>query len=127
MTQINDIQTTYLANLKSAEMALIAARAELLEALRALGVCSVDIDYEGYDDDGSVSQTVITPCDIVLENDLEHRLENFAFDFAYDLNPGFEIDGGASGHLNWDLNADSIDVQHHQCYQEYVTTLHEGL
>lgn len=127
MTQTNVISFADQPASETSEKDLDAMRAELLDALRALGARSIEIYYDGYDDNGSVEFVEIKPSGIELPDPVRRQVDAFGFDFAYDLHPGFEIDGGASGELTWDLTSDSIDVRHNECYREYNTVTYEGL
>ncbi len=104
-----------------------AARSELLPRLRALGVTEVIAEYEGYGDSGNVEDVVVTPDTITLTEELRRRVEDFGWDFAYALSPGFENNEGGYGELIWSLETDKIDVSHSNRYIETNTTEHEGL
>ncbi len=120
--QISDLQKR-----DSAERAMTATRTEILEALCALGICSVCMHYDGYCDEGQVQEIEVSPLGTVLPKDLEYRLKNFGLVFAYALNAGFESEHGAYGKLTWDLNANSFKVEHNQYHLECETTHYEGL
>ena len=55
------------------------------------------------------------------------QVEDFGWDFAYALSPGFENNEGGYGELTWSLETDKIDVSHSNRYIETDTTEHEGL
>ena len=95
--------------------------------LRALGVTSIEVQYEGYGDSGNVEDVVVTPDAITLTEELRRRVEDFGWDFAYALSPGFENNEGGYGELTWVLEVDKIDVSHSNRYIETNTTEHEGL
>ena len=59
--------------------------------------------------------------------ELRRRVEDFGWDFAYALSPGFENNEGGYGELTWAIEADKIDVSHSNRYIETETTEHEGL
>jgi hypothetical protein len=82
---------------------------------------------EGYGDSGNVEDVVVTPDTIILTEDLRRRAEDFGWDFAYALCPGFENNEGGYGELTWSLETDKIDVSHSNRYIETNTTEHEGL
>ena len=109
------------------EAANKAGRSELLPQLRALGITEVTAEYEGYGDSGNVEDVVVSPDTITLTEDLRRRVEDFGWDFAYALSPGFENNEGGYGELTWALEADKIDVSHSNRYIETNTTEHEGL
>lgn len=111
----------------NAEQIMTATRTEILEALCALGICSVCLHYDGYGDEGQIQDIEVSPSGTVLPEDLEYRLKNFGFVFAYDLNYYFDVGHGSSGMLNWDLNANSFKVEHNQYHLECETTHYEGL
>ena len=107
--------------------ALRPTRTDLLDTLRASGVCSLRMKYDGYSDEGQIQGIKISPSGIPLPKDLEYSLRDFGFRFAHALNPCFDSEHGAFGKLTWDLNADSIKVKHSQYYLEHDTTRYEGL
>ena len=127
MTKANDFYTQHLAAQKRAAEQRVETRAALLTGLRALGVTSVEVQYEGYGDSGNVEDVVVTPVSITLTDELRRRVEDFGWDFAYALSPGFENNEGGYGELTWSLESDKIDVSHSNRYIETDTTDHEGL
>ena len=58
---------------------------------------------------------------------MRRRVEDFGWDFAYALSPGFENNEGGYGELTWVLETDKIDVSHSNRYIETKTTEHEGI
>eukprot|EP00903_Cladosiphon_okamuranus_P021920 g20152.t1 len=88
----------------------VETRAALLTELRGLGVTGLDVQYEGYGDSGNVEEVVVTPDTITLTEELRRRVEDFGWDFAYALSPGFENNEGGYGELTWALETDKIDV-----------------
>ena len=115
MTQVNDFYAQMLEAQKRAAEERVITRTALLTELRALGVTKIEVQYEGYGDSGNV------------EEDLRRRVEDFGWDFAYALSPGFENNEGGYGELTWALETDKIDVSHSNRYIEANTTEHEGL
>jgi hypothetical protein len=111
----------------NSEQEMTATRTEILEALCALGICSVCLNYDGYEDEGQIQDIEVSPSGTVLPKDLEYRLNNFGFDFIYDLNDEFDAGHGSYGKLTWDLNANSLKVEHNQYHLECETTHYEGL
>ena len=109
------------------ETTLKASRAELLAQLRALGISEVTAEYEGYGDSGNVEEVVVTPDTITLTEELRRRVEDFGWDFAYALSPGFENNEGGYGTLTWDIAADSITLDHADRYVECSHSYDEGL
>jgi hypothetical protein len=95
-----------------AKQKLNATRALLVTELRAVGVASAKIFYEGYGDDGNVEDVILEPSHILLSASLQLRLEGFGWEFAYSYNPGLEIDCGGGGEMEWDLQKDTIDLSY---------------
>ena len=106
--------------------ALAARRVELRNLLVECGAKRVEAGYDGYGDSGNVNGVVVTPVDI-KPGDLMERLSDFIWDVAYNLHPGFEIDDGGEGALEWDLAADRIDVKHTGFFTCSEDTLHEDV
>ena len=127
MTQATDFYAQMLEVQKRAAEERVETRAALLSELRALGVTSIEVQYEGYGDSGNVEDVVVTPDAVILTDELRHRVADFGWDFAYALSPGFENNEGGYGELTWALEADKIDVSHSNRYIETDTTEHEGL
>lgn len=120
-----DFRALDLANEKRAAEKRVETRAKLLTELRALGVTRIYMQYEGYADAGNVEHVEVAPNTSKLTDELRRRVEDFGWDFAYALKPGFEVNEGGDGELNWDVEADEIDVCHSTRYIE--TTFHGGL
>jgi hypothetical protein len=102
-------------------------RSHLLIQLRELGAMAIEIDYDGYDDSGSVDSFTITPSDIFLSDSTDQQLRNFGFEFALACNPGFEVDCGASGTLYWNLLSDTIENHHLDNGEERELEVRGGL
>ncbi|MFG6531567.1 MULTISPECIES: hypothetical protein [unclassified Sulfitobacter] len=125
MTQENTYLSRMSAERDAAEEKLAATRAALATDLRRAGVTEARVYYEGYSDSGNIEGYHLTPSDISLCDDLHDRLENFCWDFAYSYNPGFEIDCGGGGELEWDLQRDKIDLSYCDYgYEEAEPELH---
>ena len=127
MTQATDFYAQMLDSQRRAAEQRVETRASLLCQLRALGVRSIEVQYEGYGDSGNVEDVVVAPDTVTLTDELRRRVEDFGWDFAYALSPGFENNEGGYGELTWSLEADKIDVSHSNRYIETNTTEHEGL
>jgi hypothetical protein len=126
MTQVNDFYAQMLEAQQRAGEQRGETRATLLAELRALGVTNIEVQYEGYGDSGNVEDVVVTPGTITLTEELRRRVEDFGWDFAYALSPGFENNEGGYGELTWALVTDKIDVSHSNRYIATNTTEHEG-
>ena len=100
MTQATDFYAQMLESQRRASEERGETRAALLSELRAFGVTSIEV---------------------------RRRVEDFGWDFAYALSPGFENNEGGYGELTWALETDKIDVSHSNRYIETNTTEHEGL
>ena len=127
MTQATDFYAQMLDSQRRAAEQRVETRAALLTELRAIGLTNIEVQYEGYGDSGNVEDVVVAPDTVTLTDDLRRRVEDFGWDFAYGLSPGFENNEGGYGELTWSLEADKIDVSHSNRYIETDTTEHEGL
>ena len=127
MTQATDFYAQMLDSQRHAAEQRVETRAALLTELRALGVRSIEVQYEGYGDSGNVEDVVVAPDTVTLTDELRRRVEDFGWDFAYALSPGFQNNEGGYGELTWSLEVDKIDVSHSNRYIETNTTEHEGL
>lgn len=77
MTQATDFYAQMLEAQKRAAEERVETRAALLSELRALGVTSIEVQYEGYGDAGNVEDVVVTPDTITLTEELRRRVEDF--------------------------------------------------
>lgn len=127
MTEVNDFYAQMLESQRRAAEQRVETRAALLSELRALGVTRIEVQYEGYGDSGNVEDVLVSPDTITLTEEMRRRVEDFGWDFAYALSPGFENNEGGYGELTWALATDKIDVSHSNRYIETNTTEHEGL
>ncbi|MCD1635918.1 hypothetical protein K7H91_19330 [Martelella mediterranea] len=127
MTQAHDFYAQMLESRRRAAEQRVETRAALLVELCALGVTNIEVQYEGYGDSGNIEDVVVTPDTITLTEEMRRRVEDFAWDFAYLLSPGFENNEGGYGELTWSIETDKIDVSHSNRYIETNTTEHEGL
>ncbi len=112
MTQLNNDQQPYVPSYALKERELNLSRANLLTQLRDLGTQTIEMEYDGYDDSGSVEFVDIMPSHIFLSENTDECLRKFGFDFVLACHPGFEIDCGASGTVHWNLSNDTIEIQH---------------
>jgi hypothetical protein len=127
MTKETDFYAQMLEAQRRAAEQRVETRAALLTELRGLGVTGIDVQYEGYGDSGNVEEVTVTPGTVTLTEELRRQVEDFGWDFAYSLSPGFENNEGGYGELAWALETDKIDVSHSNRYIETNTTEHEGL
>lgn len=127
MTQKTDYQAIHLAAQKRDDDARVETRAALLVELRALGVTGIEVQYDGYADEGNVEDMTATPEEIKLEYELNSKVEDFGWDFAYALNPGFEDNEGGYGSLDWNIETDKITVSHSNRFIDSDTTVSEDL
>lgn len=123
--------TDYMAQIAEArqkqETALAERRKALLAALRAAGAIRVIILYDGYGDSGDVNDVTIEPDGIALGADDTKALNEFGWDRAYSLHPGFENNEGGNGEITWDIATDTMSLTHNDCVMEYDTTEHEEI
>ncbi len=127
MKQTPDFYAQMIESHRCAAEQRVETRAALLSELRALGVTGIEVQYEGYGDSGNVEDVVVAPDTVTLTDELRRGVEDFGWDFAYALSPGFENNEGGYGELAWALEADKIDVSHSNRYIAFETTEHEGL
>lgn len=102
-------------------------RATLIHKLRALSVTSLTIQYDGYGDSGNVEDLTAEPNDITLPDDLDLDIREFGWLLAYHQHPGFEINEGGYGTLEWDIAADTINLDHADRVIETNHSYHEGI
>ena len=127
MTKANDFYTQHLAAQKRAAEQRVETRAALLTGLRALGVTSVEVQYEGYGDSGNVEDVTVQPAEVQLPEPLATEVGDFAWSLAYHHHPGFENNEGGYGTLTWDLRNDSVTLDHADAQVECSHSYDEGL
>ena len=120
------INARWEAEREKARVQMKKDRAELLAALRALGVEEIEACYDGYADSGNVQGIAVTPDSVTL-GDLEPRLSDFVWGMAYDLHPGFEVNDGGEGTLTWTVVEDRIDLDHADFYTARDEYCHEDI
>jgi hypothetical protein len=112
------------------------ARKHLPEAarrLKAAGVRSVHIDYDGCGDSGQIESIgyldqegeSIDPCGKVSMT--EDQLMDLFYDLIEARHPGWENNDGAFGELEWNLIDDTLRHTHNDRFTDYDTTEHQGL
>ena len=106
---------------------LATIRADLLRACRATGATAVEATYDGYGDSGNIEDLAFVPTRIVPLGATGTRLADFLWQMAYDRHPGFENNEGGYGEVRWDLEADTISIDHAERYVEVSHTYSEGL
>lgn len=122
MTSVADIEASMAAAKAEADARMNDERASLLVRLRKAGLSVVEAQYNGYGDSGDVEDITSG-----MDDDLEKAVSEFVWDFAYSRHPGFEQNEGGQGIFTWDIEADSIVLDHGDNYIETEQTLEEGL
>ena len=100
-------------------------RTRFLVELRALGVTSLEADYDGYGDSGNV-EAIRTEPEVPKVDGME-GLANFLWSVAYGEHPGFENNEGGGGTVTWDVAADRIDLDHFDNVIERVSSQLEDI
>ena len=127
MTQVADFYAQMLKSQRLAAEQRVETRAALLSELRAIGVTSIEVQYEGYGDSGNVEDVTVQPVGIALPDELCTKVGDFAWSVAYHQHPGFENNEGGYGTLPWNIAADSITLDHADRYVECSHSFDEGL
>ena len=112
---VDDVATPHKANVLKAFV-----KSLMLE----VGLKELTVEYEGMGDEGEPSDI-----DGVDESHpaYEH-LDDVCWAFAYHIHPGFEINEGGSGTLEFQLQDDgtvSLEMEHHDRYVETTTSTHD--
>ncbi|WP_371158359.1 DUF6878 family protein [Jannaschia sp. 2305UL9-9] len=104
---------------------LTEERTRLLAALRALGVASLEADYDGYGDSGNVEAIRAEP-EVAKVDEME-GLADFLWSVAYAEHPGFENNEGGGGTVTWDVAVDRIDLDHYDNVVERISSQSEDI
>lgn len=83
-----------------------------------MGVVRVEARYNGYGDSGNIEDVTLTPEAASLETDLKVKLEDLLWGTAYDLHPGFEINEGGDGEIDWDVTKDAMSIEHREHFTQ---------
>lgn len=102
-------------------------RAQMRERLQSAGVVRVEARYNGYGDSGNIEDVTLTPEAASLETDLKVKLEDLLWGTAYDLHPGFEINEGGDGEIDWDVTKDAMSIEHREHFTQSNHYSHEGV
>lgn len=120
--------TAWLARDRQARAARLSAeRYLLLRRLRMAGVRTLFGSYDGYGDSGNYEEISLDNGRVIPSGDLVETLGDFVWDVAYFHHSGFENNEGGYGELTWDIEADSITLDHADRFIETHQTLHEGI
>lgn len=106
---------------------LASTRADLLRALRSVGVTEVVAEYDGCGDSGNIDATALGPAGIEPAGATGSRIADFAWAFVHHRHPGFENNEGGYGELRWDIAADTIAIDHGDRIIEVSHTFDEEL
>ncbi|MGR3504409.1 MAG: DUF6878 family protein [Paracoccaceae bacterium] len=110
MTPPTNFFASYAEALEASERQLAAARSELRVDLLALGAKQVEVEFEGYDDDGNVEAILVSPATVEVTKEMLRRLEDFGWEFALSFFSGLEIGCGSFGSFEWALETDRVDI-----------------
>ena len=121
-----EINARWEAQRAEAREQLQSERADLLVALKNLGVEEIEVCYDGYADEGNVREIRVSPAGLLIQ-DIEERLRDFVWGLAYNFHPGFENNDGGEGTVTWDVAEDRIDVDHADFYTARNTYVHEDI
>jgi hypothetical protein len=106
---------------------------EAARQLKAAGVATVQINYDGCGDSGQIESVTYTgaqgqPVNPAAQVTItEDQLMDLFYDLTQVRHPGWENNDGAFGEFEWDLAADTLDHSHSDRFTDYHTTEHEGL
>lgn len=104
---------------------------QLRQPLKACKVARVVADYEGCGDSGSLETLrFLSAAEVEATPPLDGPLQDAVQDDLYDLlearQPGWENNDGAFGEFVWDLEADTLEHQHHARFSDVSTTIYEN-
>jgi len=104
----------------------------LRQQLQDLAVAKVVADYDGCGDSGSLeSLRCLDVAAVEVTQHLGGSLQDAVQDYLYDLlearQPGWENNDGAFGEFVWDLEADTLEHQHHARFSDVSSTIYEDL
>lgn len=86
------------------------ARQDLLHQLRELGVEAVLAQYDGCGDSGQIESLDFGPAKV--PGHLATSVKDLFYEVLEELYAGWEINEGAFGQFEWDLQTDKIKLEH---------------
>lgn len=108
---------------------LAEKRSTLLPKLRKADIEQIEATYDGYGDSGNIEDVILLPEGVRgsagLRSTQLEELQDFLWDVAYGLHPGFEINEGGFGEISWDLRTDKISVSHSERFIDTQRYDHE--
>ena len=93
-------------------------RAAMRLRLEELGIEEVRGSYDGYGDSGNSEIVELKPEPQNLSDKDKQDIEDIIWAFAYNQNPGFEINEGGRGSIKWDIPNDRLDINHVMIVEE---------
>jgi hypothetical protein len=88
---------------------------EVLDALRALGVQAVTVEYDGYGDEGNIEEITIAPDGLNVPRAIEVQLEEACWVLCPE---GFENGEGGCGTFEIDVVTGHVQHEHNDRYTE---------
>lgn len=124
----------YEAREQQRRAALPGRKAELLAALRAAGITSVSVEYNGEGDSGQVDDilahrgdTKIKAAATILSTgrSLSDEIDDFAWELLDVYHGGFENNDGGQGQITIDVAAGTVTLDHNDRVTEFLNTVTE--
>jgi hypothetical protein len=122
-----DARTWFAIRERQRQQQLRALRFFLLRPLRLVGAKAVTGAYDGVGDSGSTETIEIDGGAILGTPDLVADLEDFVWEVACHLHPGFEINAGGFGQFHWEIPQDRITLEHGCRIEDVHYTSHDGI
>lgn len=100
---------------RKAKKALLKTKEELRVALVAAGVAFASADYQGEGDDGNVEDSSYVDAnkeEAGVDDDLDVKFRNFAWECAYSAHPGFENNDGGRGTVTFNVAENKVIIEH---------------
>ena len=82
-----------------------AARQKLIDACNKHGVTKVEVEFDGYGDEGSTQMATSH------DPEVEATAQDYAYFVLEEHYPGWEINDGSAGTIRIDLAADRLDIE----------------
>lgn len=82
-----------------------AARQKLIDACNKHGVAKIEVEFDGYGDEGSTNMGTSH------DQEVEDAAEGYAYFVLEEHYPGWEINDGSAGTIRIDLVADKLEIE----------------
>jgi len=128
---MNTSSSTALSDYYALEREALASESTIRGELRALGIVTVEAQYDGVGDSGQIDEIKYlddsNPAQSISVGDETHqRVETLLYALLSLRHGGWENDDGGYGSFSWNLEEELLEHVHHQRFTDCDTSVHHG-